>query len=129
MLFTPARHEPLVDRPFSEAVAQEVIERIAARAERELDPMEGRWPLDPADVEREGEGPASALYHGAAGISWALGELDPGLVDRELVEALEARILAEPDTPDYAAHGVWLGVAGVLAVAERHWPDPSRRDR
>ena len=129
MLFTPARHEPLVDRPFSEAVAQEVIERITARAERELDPVEGLWPLDPADVEREGEGPASALYHGAAGISWALGELDPGLVDRELVEALEARILAEPDTPGYAAHGVWLGVAGVLAVAERHWPDPSRRDR
>ena len=37
--------------------------------------------------------------------------------------------LAEPDTPDYEAHGVWLGVAGVLAVAERHWPDPSRRVR
>ena len=129
MLFTPARHEPLVDRPFSEAVAQEVIERIAARAQRELDATEGRWPLDPADVEREGEGPASALYHGAAGISWALGELDTGLVDRELVEGLEARILAEPDTPGYAVHGVWLGVAGVLAVAERHWPDPSRRVR
>ena len=129
MLFTPARHEPLVDRRFSEAVAQEAIERIAARAQGELDPAAGRWPLDPADVEREGEGPASALYHGAAGISWALGELDPGLVDRKLVEALEARILAEPDTLGYAAHGVWVGVAGVLAVAERHWPDPSRRDR
>jgi hypothetical protein len=129
MLFTPTRHEPLVDRPFSEAVSQEVIERISARAERELDASEGRWPLDPADVEREGEVPASALYHGAAGISWALGELGPGLVDRELVEALEARILAEHDTPGYAAHGVWLGVAGVLAVAERHWPDRSRRDR
>jgi hypothetical protein len=129
MLFTTTRHEPLVDRPFSEAIAQEVIERIAVRAERELDPVEGRWPLDPADVEPEDEGPASALYHGAAGISWALGELDPDLVDRELVEALEARILAEPDPPGYAAHGVWGGVAGVLAVSERHWPDPSRRDR
>jgi hypothetical protein len=129
MLFTTTRHEPLADRPFSEAVAHEVIERIAARAEQELDPVEIRWPLDPADVEREGEGPASALYHGAAGILWALGELDPGLADRELVEALGARILAEPDTPGYAAHGVWSGVAGVLAVAERHWPDPSRRVR
>jgi Lanthionine synthetase C-like protein len=129
MLFTPARHEPLVDRPFSEAVAQEVIESIAARAERELDPVEGRWPLDPADVEREGEGFASALYHGAAGIAWALGELDAGPVDPELVEALESRILAEPDAPDFAAGGVWLGVAGVLAVAERQWPDLTRRDR
>jgi hypothetical protein len=129
MLFTTTRHEPLDDRPFSEAVAQEVIERIGVRAERERDPKEGLWPLDNADVEREGEGPTSALYHGAAGISWALGELDPGLVDRELVEALEARILTEPDTFGYGAHGVWFGVAGVLAVAERHWPDPSRRDR
>jgi Lanthionine synthetase C-like protein len=129
MLFTPARHEPLVDRPFSEAGGREAIERIAARAERELDPVEGLWPLDTADVEREGEGPTSALYHGAAGISWALGELDPGSVDRELVEALEARILSQPDTFGYGAHGVWFGVAGVLAVAERHWPDPFRRDR
>ena len=128
MLFTPGRHEPLSDEPFSEAVAQEVIERIAARAEGELNAAEGLWPLDPADAEREGEDPASALYHGAAGIAWALGELDPGLVDPGLVEALEARVLANPDAPDYAAHGVWLGVAGVLAVAERHWPDAPRRD-
>ena len=69
------------------------------------------------------------LYHGAAGISWALGELDPGLIDREVVDALETRIVAEPDAPDFAAQGVWLGVAGTLAVAERHWPDPARRDR
>jgi hypothetical protein len=134
MLFTPTRHEPVVGRPFSEAGAREVIERIATRAERELDAADGRWPLDLADIEKEDEGSASALYHGAAGIAWALGELAdegfaPGIVEREVVEALEARILAEPDAPGYAAHGFWLGVAGVLAVAERHWPDPSRRDR
>jgi hypothetical protein len=51
------------------------------------------------------------------------------VADRELVEALEARILAEPDEPDYAVGGVWTGVAGVMAVAERRWPDESRRDR
>jgi hypothetical protein len=51
------------------------------------------------------------------------------VVDRELVEALEARILADPDEPDYGVGGVWTGVAGVLAVAERSWPDASRRDR
>ena len=43
------------------------------------------------------------LYHGAAGISWALGELDPGLIDREVVDALETRIVAQPDAPDFAA--------------------------
>ena len=129
MLFTPARHEPLVGRPFSEALARELVERIAGRAQRELDAEEGLWPLDPADAEREGEPRASALYHGAAGISWALGELDPGLIDREVVDALETRIVEVPDAPDFASQGVWLGVAGTLAVAERHWPDPARRDR
>src|SRR5687767_2344875 len=99
LLFTPAHHEPLVGRPFSEALARTLIERIAARAQRELDAEDGLWPLDPADVEREGEPRASALYHGAAGISWALGELDPGLIDREVVDALEARIVAEADAP------------------------------
>jgi hypothetical protein len=107
----------------------EVIERILGRAQRELDAADGRWPLDEADADPEDEHPASCLYHGAAGIAWALAELDPGLVDRELVEELATRILAEPDTPDWAAGGVWFGVSGVLAVAERHWPDPSRRDR
>ena len=135
MLFTPAQHERLADRPFSEAAAPEAIRRIADRAERELDPADGRWPLDPADVDREGDGSASALYHGAAGIAWALGELaaegyaEPGVADRQLVEALESRILEEPDAQDYGDDGVWLGVAGVLAVAERRWPDASRRDR
>jgi hypothetical protein len=134
MLFTPARHEPLAVRPFSEAAARNAIERIAARAERDLDVADGRWPLDPADVEREGEGPASVVYHGAAGIAWALGELAAAeyaaeIVGRELVEALEARILAERDASDFGADGVWVGVAGALAVAERRWPDASRRDR
>lgn len=127
MLFSPERHEPLAGRRFSEASALESIERIAERAEQEL--ADGRWPLDPADADPGDEHPASCLYHGAAGIAWALGELDSGLIDRQFIEALEERILAEPDAPDWAAGGVWLGVSGVLAVAERHWPDPSRRDR
>jgi hypothetical protein len=129
VLFTPGRHEPLGGRPFREGDAREAIDRIAARAERELDAADGRWPLDSADIEPGDEHAASCLYHGAAGIAWALGELDPSLVDREHVEGLAGRILAEPDAPDWIAGGVWLGLAGVLAVAERHWPEPSRRDR
>lgn len=129
MLFTSERHEPLGGRPFRERDAREAIERIVARAERELDVADGRWPLDPADAAPDDEHSATCLYHGAAGIAWALGEIDPGLVDHELAEGLADRILAEPDAPDWVASGVWLGVSGVLAVAERHWPDPSRRDR
>jgi hypothetical protein len=129
MLFTPERHEQLAGRAFSERRVGEVIERVLGRAQRELDVADGRWPLDESDADPEDEHSASCLYHGAAGIAWALGELNPGLVDRELVEELATRILGEPDAPDWAAGGVWLGVSGVLAVAERHWPDPARRDR
>jgi hypothetical protein len=134
VLFTPERHEPLTDEQFSEAGAREAIARIAARAKAELDPADGRWPLDAEDRDSEDEPPASAVYFGAAGIAWALGELadrgycDP-VVDRAFVEALEAKIAADPDPVDFAAHGVWFGPAGVLAVAEHRWPDSARRER
>jgi hypothetical protein len=132
VLFTPDRHEPLGEAPFSEAAAREAIERIAACAERELDRADGRWSLEPADALSEGDGPASGLYCGAAGVAWALDELAdagyvaPGLVDRALVEALEVR---RPEDPDTRIEGVWSGLAGVLAAAECRWPDASRRDR
>jgi hypothetical protein len=129
LLFTPERHEPLGEGAFSEAFARETIERIVGRAERELDVADGRWPFDPADMEPGDEHPATCIYHGAAGVAWALGELDATLVDRAHVEGLEARLLAEPDLPEYGANGLWGGMAGVLAVAERHWPEQSRRDR
>jgi Lanthionine synthetase C-like protein len=135
VLFTPARHEPLADRRFSEAAAREAIARIAARAERELDAADGRWPLDPADALSDGAGPESGLYSGAAGVAWALDELAaqgflaPESVDGALVEALEAGLLAGRDDFALSSDGVWDGVAGVLAVAERCRPDASRRDR
>ena len=135
MLFTRGRHEPLGGHAFGDAAAREAIARIAARAERELDPVDGRWPLDPADAESEGAGPASGLYCGAAGVAWALGELaaegyaESDVAGRALVEALEARLVADPDDPELGVGGVWTGVAGVLAVAERRWPDAARRDR
>jgi Lanthionine synthetase C-like protein len=135
VLYTPERHEPLNGRPFSDAAAGEAIAAIVARAERELDRADGRWPLDPADAMCEDARPESGLYSGAAGVAWALAELAGNghqaaeVVDRELVERLEARLLAEPDDPDLGVGGVWTGVPGVLAVAERHWPDASRRDR
>ena len=135
MLFTPERHEPLTDRPFTEAAARESIDRIVARAEAELDRADGRWALDPSDKDREDEGPAGAVYHGAAGIAWALGELAdeghcaPDLVDRELVEGLEAKLASDPDAEEFYAQGVWFGRAGALAVAEHRWPDAARRDR
>jgi hypothetical protein len=134
VLFTPERHEPLTDEQFTEASAREAIERIATRAEAELDRADGRWPLDSEDRDTDDEGPPSVVYHGAAGIVWGLGELaDRGycepIGDRGLVEALESKIAADPDPYEYAANGVWFGPAGALAVAEHRWPDAARRDR
>jgi hypothetical protein len=128
VLFTPSRHEELAGQRFDEAAAHEAIARIVARAELELDPHDGRWPLDADDAVHPDEGPACGLYCGAAGVFWALGELGAEL-DREQVEALEGKLLDDPDDPDLGVGGVWSGVPGPLAVAERHWPDPSRRDR
>lgn len=135
VLFSPARHEPLADRRFSEAAARTAIAAIAARAEHELDAVDGLWPRDPADRLSPGEGCASSLYWGAAGIAWALDELGteghvaPGLLEGKLVEALEARLRTDPDDPDFGDDGVWFGLPGVLAVAERRRPHTSRRDR
>jgi hypothetical protein len=135
VLFTPARHERLADRPFGEAAARDAIARIATRAHQELDAATGLWPRDAVDAQRPGEARASSLYWGAAGIAWAVAELaadgyvERELVDRELAEALANRLVEDADDPDFGEEGVWFGVAGVLAVAEHRWPDASRRDR
>jgi len=134
VLFTPRRHEPVEGGRFSEAAALDAIARIAMRAEQEL-AADGLWPRDPADAQRPGEGRASSLYWGAAGVAWALDELAAesyvarGIVDPGLLEVLAARLVDDPDDPDFGDEGLWFGVAGVLAVAERRRPDPSRRDR
>jgi Lanthionine synthetase C-like protein len=135
MLFTPERHERIADLEFSEAGARAAIERIAARAEQELDRADGLWPRDRSDEESVGPGRATTLYWGAAGVVWALDELaaqgyvEGGVADRELVEALEARIIGDRDDPDFGEEGVWFGPGGVLAVAEHRWPDKARRER
>ena len=131
MLFTAARHEPLADTGFSAGTANEAIGRIAMRADEELDAAACLWPRDPIDeLGRPGEGRASSLYWGAAGIAWALGDLRAAdYVTPNFVETLEHRLLNEPADPDFGEEGVCWGEAGVLAVAEHFWPDSTRRDR
>jgi hypothetical protein len=70
VLFEPERHEPLVERPWSEGVARQAIEAIVRDALREFAP-ERLWPVHPRDTGR----PVAALkplYFGAAGVIWAL---------------------------------------------------------
>jgi hypothetical protein len=126
VLFSPDRHEPICAAPWDEGEARTAISRIADRTERELDRVDGRWPLDAADADEELSWPASGLYLGAAGVVLALDLLgrpgDPGFAER-----LEAKLLAQPDDADIG--GLLLGIPGVLALAERLNPEAARRDR
>jgi len=130
MLFTPARHEPLGDTHFSDGAARDAIARITARADEELDATTCLWPRDVTDEQSPGEGRASSLYWGGAGIAWALGELGVAdYVTADFFEMLEQRLMKDPADPDFGEEGVWWSEAGVLAVAEHFWPDVRRRDR
>ena len=75
MLFDPAAHERLTDRPWSEAGARAAIGAIVADAEGAFD-AQALWPAHPRD-EEEGPLPAvTSLYLGASGVVWALAELE-----------------------------------------------------
>src|SRR5476649_2084619 len=74
-LFTPERHEPLTGREWDEDKAREALGRIVADTEAAFDP-DGLWPIHPADLSPER--PPDCLkpvYHGAAGVIWALTRL------------------------------------------------------
>jgi hypothetical protein len=102
VLFTPARHEPLRDTPWSGTRARAGIEAIVASTLAGLDEHTGLWPLHPNDFEPGDIGPMRGLYCGAAGIVWALDQL--GVEHGVHVEAV-----AEND-------GFLDGRAGILAV-------------
>ena len=103
MLFTPARHEPLGDTPWSEARARAGIEAIVGTTLAGRDEGSGLWPLHPNDVEPGDEGPSRGLYCGAAGIIWALDQLG---VEHDFTLAADG----------VGDDGFLDGRAGVLAV-------------
>lgn len=125
MLFDPSAHEPLTDLVWDESRVRAAIGEIVTRTEAAFD--EGAlWSAHPLDLE---DGPldrVKSLYLGAAGVIWALHELDrvgaDGLrrdwsdVATGLVEAYHA----EPDFPDLVdapVPSLWIGEAGILLVA------------
>jgi len=76
MLYDPLRHEPLQTLPWNEERVRAAIRAIAAQAEANC---RGRryWPVHPLDREGIDSDPVETpLYHGAAGVIWALHYLE-----------------------------------------------------
>ena len=127
-LFSPEQHEPLVDRAWNEGRARAAIAAIVADAEQAFDRAR-LWTLHPLDWDddEDAERSYTGLYMGAAGVIWALAELGSQRDFAAIADGLDERYLARPDSGP-PAPGLWLGRAGILAVAERLAPDPARRD-
>src|SRR5690349_18185648 len=133
-LFEPASHEPLLDRPWSEAGARAAIQAIVADTEAAFDEAT-LWPAHPRD---ETEGPLAALYLGASGVVWALDELRrAATVELRRDWAPTAVALAEryPAAPDFGEDlggpvpSFWIGESGILLVAHRLAPAAWQEER
>ena len=133
MLYAPELHEPLTDRAWDEAWVRDAIARIVADAVNAYDPR-SLWPTN----ESDGEGltlPLTELYAGAAGVVWALDELDAPLD----LQAAAARTLAAfgelPDTivslplPEQRNSSLLAGETGIAFVAWRAGADDGLADR
>jgi hypothetical protein len=134
MLFDPARHEPLCDTAWDEALACQAIATIVDDLERQR-LSDGSWPMHPRDDEGDWPpGGFKSLYLGSAGVLWALGLLqDQGLVRLGLDPAAEiakvhASYGADPDggavQPSYH-----LGEAGILLLSWQMTRDAAAADR
>jgi hypothetical protein len=138
VLFDAAAHEPLTDRPWSEADVRAAIATIAADAEGAFD-EQALWPAHPRD-EEQGPLPALAsLYLGASGVIWSLDELERlGAVElrrrwTETAAGLHERYLTRPDFAEETGGGpvpsLWMGEGGILLVANRLAPTGSQEER
>ena len=127
-LFSPEQHEPVTDRAWDERRATDAIAAIVDDAERAYDDAR-LWTLHPLDWEDDDDAGRSyvGVYIGAAGVIWALAELGSSRDFATVAAGLDERYLARPDYGP-PAPGLWLGRAGILAVAERLAPDAARRD-
>jgi hypothetical protein len=137
MLYDPASHEPLTERPWNESRARDAIAAIVADTESAFDADE-LWPAHPADLA---EGPLpkpSTVYLGAAGVIWALHRLaQAGTADLRrdwapVANGLYEHYLSEPDFQDIVegtVPGLWMGEAGILLVAHTLAPAPWQEER
>ena len=126
-LYEPELFEPLTDEAWDDARVRRAIEEIVADADAAFDERE-LWPAH----EWDGWGsplPLKHLYTGAAGVVWALHELeqrghassrlDLPAVSRRVLEAWRAEpgVLTTLEVPVPAEASLLMGESGILLVA------------
>jgi hypothetical protein len=139
-LFEPELFEPMTDEAWDEARVRRAIAEIVADAdaaydERELWPTEDEWDKWGSPL------PLKHLYVGAAGVIWALRELQerghasstldlPGAGRRALeLWREEPGVLTNLEVPEPAEASLLMGEAGILLVAWLTRPEDALADR
>ena len=128
-LYEAERHEALIGAEWIEDRARDAIDRIVADSERSFTP-EGLWPIHPLD--RSPERPPDSIkymYHGAAGVIWALTYLaETGAAElkgdylstvRELIPRIRDDLAKYPEVRKYMGPELvsyLLGGAGILLL-------------
>jgi hypothetical protein len=139
-LFEPELFEPLADEGWDEARVRRAIEEIVADADAAYDEL-GLWPTTDEWDNWGSRLPLKHLYVGAAGVVWALRELeqrghassrlDLAAAARRALEAWreEPGVLATLETPEPADASLLMGEAGILLVAWLTRPEDPLADR
>jgi lantibiotic modifying enzyme len=135
MLYEPTEFDALIDEPWVPAGVEAAIAAIVADADAAFDPR-ALWPAHEWDA-REKPLPLSGLYVGAAGVIWALDELQRrGHAESslDLAGAVVRSVEFERARPDFAADdhyrpgALMSGETGALLVAFRLTSDPALAD-
>jgi hypothetical protein len=120
VIYDPEAHEPLEGGGWDEERVRAAIRAIVAETEDAFAPRR-LWPSHPRDGFVTPD-EVQTLYVGAAGVIWALLELERrGAAElrrdwREVARGLPERYRAAPDF-DEASPSLWMGEAGLLLVA------------
>lgn len=128
-LYEAERHEKLIATAWNEDRARDAIDRLVADTNRGFS-SEGWWPIHPLD--RSPERPPDSvkyLYHGAAGVIWALNYLnETGAADlkrdylpavRQLIPRIRDDLGKYPEVRKYMAAeraSYLVGEAGILLL-------------
>lgn len=134
-LYEPQQFEPLIDEPWVPARVEDAIAAIVADADAAFDPT-ALWPAHEWDA-LEKPLPLSGLYVGAAGVIWALDELQRrghAESSHDLAGMVMHAVELERATPDFSADGhyrpgaLMSGETGALLIAFRLTSDRALTD-